>query len=128
MRLKGMKEKEKKKGEQMINDLNSDLNRRIDGKIDGNIDRHACKNIDALSKYRLDNLRRNKSGYIDNTAFKAISNVHIEESNDDIYINNFIKDIYRICDRYEIDISGSINLKLAAYIRYKGQKQKNIFE
>ena len=100
----------------MINDLNGDLNCNINKHIDG----HECKNLDVLSKYRLENLRRNKSGYIDNTAFKAISNVHIEESNDDIYISNFVKDIYKICKKYKININGNINVKLAEYVRYKG--------
>lgn len=60
---------------------------------------------------KFDDLRKNGSGYMDLTAYHAIMHVLKEQSNDEIMLNNFEKDLKKLLNKYQLKAVGEIQIK-----------------
>lgn len=78
-----------------------------------------------------ENLIKNGSGYKDKTAYDAMVNIILDD-----FKNNFTKDLYKLCEKYNVNIFGkvttkfkndNINKKCIIYLDNTNNKNKGVF-
>lgn len=57
-------------------------------------------------------LDKNGDGYKDSTAYHAIIRASLDESRRDQKVDEFVKELYKLCDKNDVSIVGNVTIKV----------------